>query len=395
MSEDQPRWLPLSDLRLRRSYKWRAYPADVIPAFVAEMDVTLASPVTRALQDAIAAGDTGYATSDPELAQAVASFQLGRFGWQVDPADVRLIPDVMVGVSELLRRAVPPGSGVVINTPAYPPFFHHISETRCRVVEAPLARAGHGWVLDLDAVEAAFTQGAAVYLLCNPHNPTGLVMTEDELRQVAALAERFRVLVLADEIHAPLTLAGARHVPFLSLPEAQARGIALVSASKAWNLPGLKCAQLVTAAPALRDLVRRLPEELVYGAGNLGVIASIAAYRDGGPWLDQLLVLLDRNHRLFGDLLADRLPEVGYVPPQGTYLAWLDCTRLELPGEPAKVFLKKGRVALRRGSDFGSIGTGWARATIATSPEILVEIVERMRAALAGGGAGLVFTAGA
>jgi cystathionine beta-lyase len=237
-------------------------------------------------------------------------------------------------------------------------------------------------VLDLDAVEAAFTTGAAVYLLCNPHNPTGLVMTEEELRQVAELAERFRVLVLADEIHAPLTLAGARHVPFLSLPEAQARGITLVSASKAWNLPGLKCAQLVTAAPALRALARRLPEELVYGAGNLGVIASIAAYRDGGPWLDQLLVLLDRNRRLLGDLLADRLPEVGYVPPQGTYLAWLDCTRLELPGEPSKVFLKKGRVALRRGPDFGSIGTGWARATIATSPEILAEIVERMRAAV-------------
>jgi cystathionine beta-lyase len=383
MSDDQPRWLPLSELRRRRSYKWRAYPADVIPTFVAEMDVTLAGAVTRALEDAIATGDTGYATPDPELAAAVASFHLARFGWQIDPADVWLIPDVMAGVSEILRRAVPPGSGVVINTPVYPPFFHHIGETRCRVVEAPLARAGTGWALDLDALEAAFTTGAAVYLLCNPHNPTGLVMTEGELRQIAELAERFRVLVLADEIHAPLTLTGARHVPFLSLPEAQARGIALVSASKAWNLPGLKCAQLVAASPALRALVRRLPEELVYGAGNLGVIASIAAYRDGGPWLDQLLVLVDRNRRLLADLLADRLPGVGYVPPQGTYLAWLDCTRLELHGEPAKVFLKKGRVALRRGPDFGSVGAGWVRATIATSPEILAEIVERMRAALA------------
>jgi cystathionine beta-lyase len=383
MSDDQPRWLPLSELRRRRSYKWRAYPADVIPTFVAEMDVTLAGPVTRVLEDAIAAGDTGYATPDPELAAAAASFHLVRFGWQIDPADVWLIPDVMAGVSELLRRAVSPGSGVVINTPAYPPFFHHIGETRCRVVEAPLARAGSGWALDLDALEAAFTTGAAVYLLCNPHNPTGLVFTADELRQIAELAERFRVLVLADEIHAPLTLTGARHVPLLSLPEAQARGIALVSASKAWNLPGLKCAQLVAASPALRALVRRLPEELVYGAGNLGVIASIAAYRDGGPWLDQLLVLVDRNRRLLADLLADRLPGVGYVPPQGTYLAWLDCTRLELHGEPAKVFLKKGRVALRRGPDFGSVGAGWVRATIATSPEILAEIVERMRAALA------------
>jgi cystathionine beta-lyase len=171
-------------------------------------------------------------------------------------------------------------------------------------------------------------------------------------------------------------------VPFLSLPESQARGIALVSASKAWNLPGLKCAQLVATSPALRALVRRLPEELVFGAGNLGVIASIAAYRDGGPWLDELLILLDRNRRLLGDILADRVPGIGYEPPQSTYLAWLDCTRLDLPGEPAKFFLKRGRVALRRGPDFGSIGTGWVRATIATAPELLAEIVERMRAAL-------------
>ena len=317
MSEDLPQWLPLSELRRRRSYKWRAYPPDVIPTFVAEMDVTLAAPVAGALQDAIAAGDTGYATPDPELAQAAASFHHARFGWQVDPADIQLIPDVMAGVSELLRRAVPPGSGVVINTPAYPPFFSRIRETGCRVFEAPLARAGSGWVLDLDAVEAAFTTGAAVYLLCNPHNPTGLVMTEEELRQVAELAERFRVLVLADEIHAPLTLAGARHVPFLSLPEAQARGIALVSASKAWNLPRPEMRTAGHGLPGDPALVRRLPEELSFGAGHLGVIASIAAYRDGGPWLDELLCSSTTTAGCFADLLADRLPEDGLRPAPG------------------------------------------------------------------------------
>jgi cystathionine beta-lyase len=346
------------------------------------MDVTLAGPVTRALQAAVAAGDTGYATPDPELAEAVAGFHLARFGWQLEPAAVRLIPDVMTGVTEILRQAVPAGSGVVVNTPVYPPFFDHIVEAGCRVVEAPLARAGDGYALDLDAVEAAFTAGAPVYLLCNPHNPTGLVLAADDLRRIAELAERFHVLVLADEIHAPLTLAGARHVPFLSLPEARPHGVAFVSASKAWNLPGLKCALLVTASERLRALAARLPEELVYGAGNLGVIASIAAYREGGPWLDDLLTLIDDNRRLLGDLLADRLPDVGYVPPQGTYLAWLDCRRLELREEPARVFLKRGRVALRPGPDFGALGRGWVRMTIATAPEILTEIVERMRSAL-------------
>ena len=259
MSSDRPRWLSLPELRARRSYKWRAYPADVLPTFVAEMDVTLAEPVTRVLQEALAAGDTGYATPDPELAAAVASFHLAHFGWQLDPAGVRLIPDVMTGVTEVLRSAIPPGSGVVVNTPVYPPFFAHIGSAGCRVVEAPLTRSGAGYALDLDALEAAFAAGASAYLLCNPHNPTGLVLTVVELRRVAELAERFQVLVLADEIHAPLTLVGSRHVPYLSLPEAHAHGIAFVSASKGWNVPGLKCAQLVTAAAPMRDLAARLP----------------------------------------------------------------------------------------------------------------------------------------
>ncbi|MGO8686533.1 MAG: MalY/PatB family protein [Candidatus Dormibacteria bacterium] len=381
MSGDPPRWLPLPELRRRRSYKWHAYPADVLPAFVAEMDVTLAAPVTRALHDAVAAGDTGYATPDPELGGALADFQR-RLGWELDPAEVTLLPDVMTGITEILRRAVPPGSGVVVNTPVYPPFFDHIGEAGCRVVEAPLARSGAGWELDLDAVGAAFAAGAPAYLLCNPHNPSGLVLGARTLRRIAELAARFRVLVLADEIHAPLTLAGARHVPYLSLPEARDRGVAFVSATKGWNLPGLKCAQLVTASGPMRELAARLPLELSFGAGHLGVIASIAAYRDGGPWLDELLVLLDHNRRLLADLLAERLPEVGYVPPQGTYLAWLDCTRLGLSTDPATLFLQRGRVALRRGPDFGSPGAGWARATIATHPDILGEIVDRMRTAL-------------
>jgi cystathionine beta-lyase len=382
VSVGQPRWLSLAELRGRRSFKWRAHPADVLPTFVAEMDVTLADPITRALQEAVAAGDTGYATPDPALAESVASFHLARFGWRLDPGGVRLLPDVMAGVTEILRRAVPPGSGVVINTPVYPPFFDHIAEAGCRVVEAPLARSGGSHALDIDALEVAFAAGATAYLLCSPHNPTGLVPGADELRRIAELAERFRVLVLADEIHAPLTLAGAVHVPYLSLPEAAPHGIALVSASKAWNLPGLKCAQLVTASAPMRALAARLPEEMIYGAGNLGVIASIAAYRDGGPWLDRLLVLIDRSRRLLADLLAERLPEVGYVPPRGTYLAWLDCSRLGLAEDPARVFLKRGRVALRPGPDFGTLGTGWARLTLATAPEILTEIVERMRVAL-------------
>ena len=379
---DRPRWLSLPELRARRSEKWLAHPPDVLPAFVAEMDVSLPAAVTGALEEAVRRGDTGYASPDPDLSDALAAFHRARFGWEPDPAGVHLIPDVMAGVTEVLRRAVPPGSGVVVNTPVYPPFFDHIEEAGCRVVEAPLARAPGGHSLDLDAVEAALAGGAAAYLLCNPHNPTGLVLSAAELRTIAALAERFGALVLADEIHAPLTLVGAHHVPYLSLPEARSRGISFVSATKAWNLPGLKCAQMVIASEGMARVAARLPEGMPFRAGNLGVLASIAAYREGGEWLDGLLALLDRNRTLFGDLLAERIPEVGYVPPQATYLGWLDCSRLGLSEEPASAFLERGRVALRPGPDFGAVGRGWVRVTLATAPEILTEIVARMAVAM-------------
>ncbi|HYA00516.1 MAG TPA: aminotransferase class I/II-fold pyridoxal phosphate-dependent enzyme [Candidatus Binatia bacterium] len=377
-----PRWVTLEELRRRRSYKWLRYPPDVLPTFVAEMDVTLAEPVTRALIDAIAAGDAGYAYPEPALFEAAAAFHRTRFGWEFAPEAVTMIGDVMSGVVDVIQQALVPGSGVIVNPPVYPPFFSHIAEAGVRVVEAPLARSGAGYVLDLDAVEAAFAAGARAYLLCNPHNPTGLVLSPVELRGVAELAERFHALVLADEIHAPLTLRGAHHTPYLSLPEGRLHGVAFVSATKAWNLPGLRCAQLVTASPPMRELAGRIPEDHMYRAGNLGVVASAAAYRDGTPWLDQLILMLEANRLLLARLLAERLPQVVYAPQPATYLAWLDCAGLGLAEDPAAVFLRRGRVALRPGPDFGSGGAGWVRMTMATAPEILTEMVERMRSAI-------------
>jgi len=374
----------LDELYRRRSYKWRAYPPDVLPAFVAEMDFQLAPPVTAAIIEAATTGDCGYAWPTAELGASLSEFAQHRFSWYVDPADVVLIPDVMAGVLELLRLLCEPGDGVVINTPVYPPFFSHIEEARCRVVEAPLALGPRGYELDLEAVEAAFRNGARVYLLCNPHNPTGRVFSRQELQRVAELAERHNVVVLADEIHAPMALPGATHVPFLTLGEpAVSRCVAFASASKAWNIPGLKCAQAVVAADPMRAVVGRLREDVVFRSGHVGVLASIAAYRDGVTWLDDLIAVLDRNRTLMRELLAEFLPGAGYVTPEGGYLGWIDCRGLAVDGEPASVFLDRGRVALRPGVDFGANGMGFVRVTMGTTAEILREIVVRMRAAVA------------
>lgn len=375
--------ISLDLLQRRRSYKWRAFPRDVLPSFVAEMDFPLAPPVADALVQAVTMGDCGYAYPDAALSESLVRFLATRFGWTIAPSDVSLVPDVLTGISELLSAALEPGAGVVLNTPIYPPFFHHIAMAGCRVIEAPLRSDNGMYHLDIAALEAAFASGARAYLLCNPHNPTGRVFSRTDLERIVDLAARYDVLVLADEIHAPLVLPGAQHTPFLSLGEtATTRAIALVSASKGWNIPGLKCAQIIATSDPMRALVQRLPHDITFRTGNLGIIASTAAYAKGGDWLDQLVALLDRNRRLLAGLLHKHLPGVGYVPPEGGYLAWLDCRALKLSGEPVDLFLQHGRVALGRGPDFGTAGRGYVRLTIGTSRELLRATVERMQTAV-------------
>ncbi len=361
--------------------KWRAYPDDVLPLWVAEMDVPLAEPVVRALTDALALGDTGY-PAGTGYAEALAGFAAKRWGWDgLAVARTAIVPDVMLGVVEMLKLVTGPGDPVVVNSPVYPPFYQFVEHMDRRVVEAPL---GPDLRIDLDTLDETFRRVTgsgrrAAFLLCSPHNPTGTVHTAAELSAVAALADRHGVRVVADEIHAPLTAGGAEFVPYLSVPGGES-GLSLMSASKAWNLAGLKAA-LALAGPAAADLAR-LPEEVSHGPSHLGVIAHTAALRDGTGWLDALLAGLDDNRRLLADLLAEHLPAITYRPGEATYLAWLDCRALGLDEDPADVFLHRGRVALNSGIPFGTGGAGHVRLNLATSPELITEAVRRMAAAL-------------
>jgi cystathionine beta-lyase len=364
--------LSLEQLRRRRSAKWARYEPDVLPAWVAEMDFPLAPPVHAAVAAALELDDTGYATP-LELPAAFAAFAAARWGWTVDPARTMLFADIMSGVAEVLRGLTAPGDRVVVNPPVYAPFFGTTRDVGREVVEVPLA----GGRLDLDGLERAFANGARAYLLCNPHNPTGTVFTRDELAAVAQLASAHGVLVVSDEVHAPMTLPGATHTPYLSLTEL---GIALVSASKAWNLAGLKSALAVVDATELSAI----PPHVSYHAGYFGVLASIAAYTDGAGWVDDLVAHLDAQRARLVDLLAAELPQVGYEPPQAGYLAWLDCRALGLGDDPSAAFLERGRVALSPGPTFGEQGKGFARLNLGTSGALLAEAVARMRSALDG-----------
>ncbi len=374
--------LSLEQLRLRRSAKWRYFDPDVLPAFVAEMDFPLAAAVKIALAEAVELDDTGYGyAAGIGLAEAFADFAAARLGWEVDPAGVSPAPDVVNAITSLLRLIVKPGDRVVINTPVYHPFFSIIEELGCELAEVPLVDGE----LDVDGIDGEFRRGAVAHILCSPHNPTGTLPTEGQLRKLATVAAEHDAWVLSDEIHSPLALPGARHVPFLGLsPEAREHGIALCSASKAFNLAGLGCAQIVTASERAQGLVERLPFVAKH-AGHFGAIAAVAAFRDGGAWLDDVIAVLDHNRALLADLLAARLPEVAYTPPRAGYLTWLDLRGLGLGDDPSEALLERGRIALNPGPTFGPQGKGFARLNIGTSPALVEEAVKRIAKAVGRG----------
>jgi cystathionine beta-lyase len=363
----------LERLRQRTSVKWRQYPEDVLPLWVAEMDVDQAEPVARAIIEAVRNGDTGY-LAGTAYAEALAEFAKTRWNWDgIEVERTANVPDVMLGIVEMIKLVSGPGDPVIVSPPVYPPFYMFVRSMGRAVVEAPLTDGR----LDLTVLERTFQLIRAerpVFLLCNPHNPTGTVHTADELTAVAQLARTYGVRVIADEIHAPIVSKSTKFVPYLSVDE---YGLSLMSASKGWNLSGLKAAVAI-AGPAAADDLARLPEEVSHGPSHLGAIAHTAALREGGDWLDVVLSGLDDNRTLLAGLLDEHLPEVGYRPSPATFLAWLDCRNLGLGDDPAAVFLERGRVALTSGRDYGTGGAGFARLNIAASPEVLTEAVRRM-----------------
>lgn len=356
----------------------------MLPAFVAETDFPVPPAIRAALDAALDCGDTGYAWPGM-VAPAFAGFARRRFDWQIDEQCIFEVPDVMAGVAQALHVLTEPGAGVVVNPPVYAPFFETIRSSQRKCVEVPLMRAAAGkWDLDFEGLERAFASGAQAYLLCSPHNPVGRVWSAGQLQQIAQLATRYNVAVIADEIHAPLTMPGIAFTPFLR-EGGRARSVSLVSASKAWNIAGLKCGILVASpdtAAGVKARLRSIPTEIEARVGHLGALATAAAFERGDTWLDEECAHLHKNAMLLQALLAEQLPAAHFVLPEATYLAWIDCSALGIDGDPTRYFLERGRVALERGTKFGTGGEQYVRLNFGTSSEILRDIVARMAAAL-------------
>ncbi len=373
--------LDLDRLHRRTSAKWRYYPEDVLPLWVAEMDAGVAEPVVRAVTDALELGDTGYALGHA-CARAMAGFAADRWGWSFDPSATAAVTDVMTGIVDLVRLVGPDDAAIVLTPPVYPPFYAVAKKLGRTVVPAPL---GPDDRLDPAAVEAAFAAATAggrgaILLLSNPHNPTGTVHTRVELDEVARLARRHGVRVVSDEIHAPLIMPTSTFTPYLCASDT-GPDFAVASASKGWNLAGFKAAVVVPGADAV-EVLATLPKRVGGHAGHIALIAHTAAYEHARPWLDAAIAGIDANRHTLTDLLREHLPAARYHLPESTYLTWIDCRDLGLGDDPAAAFLERGRVALSSGIPFGDGGAGHVRLNLATSPAILAEAVDRMAASL-------------
>ncbi|HKC51840.1 MAG TPA: PatB family C-S lyase [Myxococcota bacterium] len=374
--------LDIAELRRRRGEKWADYPPDVLPAWVADMDFPVAEPIARHLAEATRIHDLGYPQNPTPsaLPTVFAKRMLERFGWTVDPRRVLVLSDVVQGIYIALQTFTEPRGGVILQPPVYPPFFHAVRETGRRLLLNPLVRGAEAYELDLDGLRRVCDSGANVLLLCSPQNPTGRVFSRAELEGIARVAIERDLIVVADEIQCDLVYPGKRHIPFASLgPEVEARTLTLTSATKGFNIAGLRCALAAFGSDELLKKFKTVPAHVRGGLGTFGLAATEIAWTEAQPWLDDVLVYLDGNRRFVAEFLRERIPGIVHHSPESLYLAWLDCAGLELSGSaPYEFFLERARVALTDGRNFGPGGETFVRLNFATSRAILREILERM-----------------
>ncbi len=373
-----------ADLRRRGSLKWTMYPG-TIGAFVAEMDFGTAPEIIAALHRAVDQAAFGYLPRQlsEAMSHASADWHRSAYGWNINAAQVHPIADVLKGLELAIGHFSAPDAPVIVPTPCYMPFLKVPPAMGRELIQIPLQEAAGQYALDLDALAAAYHDGGHLLVLCNPYNPVGKVFSADELLAVCDVVEANGGRVFADEIHSPVVYPGSAHVPYASISAAAARHtLTATSASKAWNLPGLKCAQLIISNDADAEIWPRIEVAATHGASTLGVIATTAAYQKSREWLGDVLCYLDQNRQLLAELITEQLPGVNYSPPNGSYIGWLDCRELGLGDQTATFFRKRAGVSLTEGISCGEPGRGFVRMIFASPAPVLERAVTQMGAAL-------------
>ncbi len=372
-------------LRRKACHKWQKHPEDVLPLWVADMDFPVAEPIKEAIRRYLPSDNFGYSQEGglPGLREALTGHLETRHGWQVSPEHLLLLNGIVPGLFLSVLALSSPGEDVLMNTPVYGPFLKAARATGRRATEVPMQLLGGRWQLDLEGLEEAVTPATRILMLCNPHNPLGRVFEPSELEALAELALEHRLWVVSDELHADLVFSGSRHLPFASLSsEIAERTVTLLGPTKAFNIAGLKIGFAASRNPQLLRRLEAVAAGLVSEPNVLAQVAALAAYREGREWLEGTVRYLEANRDFMKDYLKTHLPQVGFVPPEGTYLAWLDLRLLEATNTE-EYLLEHAKVALNDGAWFGLGGAGFARLNFATSRGILEEAFHRLAGALA------------
>jgi cystathionine beta-lyase len=378
--------LSLDELRARRGAKWNFYPADVLPAWVADMDYLVAPEVHEAIRRSVEEQDYGYPyrTGEETLVAAFVERMQNRFDWTVDPERVQSVTELVQCMMAAIMAFSEPGDGIVMQTPIYPPFLMTVEKTGRRLVDNPLHDDGSRFVINFEHLKSVIDARTRVMMLCSPHNPTGRVFSREELLALGNLAVEHDLIIVCDEIHADLIYGDRKHIPLaLVSPEIAARTITITSATKGFNIAGLRCAVMHFGSEDLHARFRKVfPDGLMGQVAAVGVDATVAAWRYGQPWLDAVMQRLHANRDRVSQFVAAEMPAIHHYAPESTYLAWLDCRALDLPETPHTFFLTQGKVGLNDGGAFGVPGKTYVRLNFATSEAVLDTVLDRMATAV-------------
>jgi cystathionine beta-lyase len=368
----------------RSSAKWRKYSEAVLPMHVAEMDYVVAKPISDLIISLATSSDLGYLGPLPELAPAFEKYALDKWGWQIDPHGISMATDVGVAAVEIIRAVSSPGDRVLVNSPVYPNFYSWIKEAQCEVVDVPLNLVLDSWRLDLAGIEKAFESGVKIFLICSPQNPVGRVHSAQELTQIADLAKAHGVLVISDEIHAPL--AWVPFTPYLSVSDAaRETGVVITSTSKSWNTAGLKAAFIATQSEVIRRRLSGMPDAMLWRSSLIGGLAMVVSYNDCAEWIEETVSMLQENLDHLCHELARMLPRAKISDMDATYLAWIDLADYHVEN-PMQFLLAEAKVAVMSGEEFAPQNqySSFIRFNFATSKPRITEAVRRMAAALEG-----------
>ncbi|MBP1716172.1 MAG: putative aminotransferase [Deltaproteobacteria bacterium] len=376
----------LDTVRERRgtdSAKWGKYGDEVLPLWVADMDFPAAEPILQALHQRVNHGFFGYARPTGELCRTICERLMRLYRWEVKEEEIFFLPCLVAGLNLSYLAFSGPGEGIL----AQPPVYHHFLKDPVvhdrLLMDPPLVPKGDTYEIDFEAFENAISSQTRMFILCNPQNPVGRVLTRTELENLGEICLRRNLVMISDEIHCDLLFPGQHHIPLATLdPEIAGRTVTLMAPSKTYNLAGLNCGFAIIQNPRLQKIWRKTSLGLIPSANIMGHTAALAGFRDGQEWLEQVLSYLKSNYDFLMGYFSEKLPAIRMTRMEGTYLAWLDCRKTGIPGNPFEFFLKEAKVALNDGEEFGKGGEGFVRLNFACPRKILEEALEKLRKAL-------------